>query len=81
MSKTSISLNTHFDEFISDQIDVGRYDTTSEVIRAGLRLLEEHEIEYTHKMENLRNALIEGEKSEIEKDYSINDIIIQLDNE
>ena len=60
MSKnTSISLGDHFAEFINSQVARGRYASTSEVIRAGLRLLEEQEV----KLEALRAALIEGEEN------------------
>ena len=44
MSKnTSISLGTHFDNFVQSRISAGRFKNASEVIRAGLRLLEEEE--------------------------------------
>ena len=60
MSKnTSISLGNHFEEFITQAIQTGRFSSVSEVIRAGLRLLEEEE----SKEKALKNALMEGENS------------------
>lgn len=56
---TSISLGDHFARFINQQIESGRYGSASEVVRASLRLLEEHE----RKIGALRQALIDGETS------------------
>ena len=56
---TSITLGKHFEAFIGSQIKAGRFRTVSEVVRASLRLLEEHE----QKVEALRQALIDGETS------------------
>ena len=60
MSKnTSISLGNHFESFIAAQIESGRYGNASEVVRSGLRLLEEREA----KIAALRRALMQGEES------------------
>lgn len=56
---TSITLGAHFVGFVESQVASGRFASASEVVRAGLRLLEEHEA----RCETLREALAEGEAS------------------
>ena len=56
---TSISLGDHSTAFIDAQAQTGRYASASDVVRAGLRLLEEHEA----KVKALQDALIAGEES------------------
>ena len=56
---TSFNLGEHFEQFISTQIDSGRFGNASEVLRASLRLMEQEE----QKLEALRQALIDGENS------------------
>ena len=56
---TSISLGDHFAGFIDTQVQTGRYGSASDVVRAGLRLLEEHEA----KVKALQDALMAGEAS------------------
>jgi len=66
MSKnTSITLGNHFENFVQSRISVGRYKNTSEVIRAGLRLLEEEE----SKVVALKQAIQEGIESGIVEDF------------
>ena len=62
---TSISLGNHFDQFVQGSIAQGRFKNVSEVIRAGLRLLEEEET----KVIALKNAINEGIESGIAKDF------------
>ena len=73
---TSVTLGEHFDQFINQQLSSGRYGSASEVIGAGLRVLEDQEA----KIMNLRNMLIDGENSGI-TDYSFNSIIAELDKD
>ena len=56
MKNTSISLGDYFDQFVSSQVSAGRYKNVSEVIRAGLRLLEDEE----SKTVALRAAIQKG---------------------
>lgn len=56
---TSVSLGEHFNAFVERQLVRGRYGSASEVVRAGLRLLEDHEAQ----QEVLRAALVAGERS------------------
>jgi antitoxin ParD1/3/4 len=62
---TSVSLGDHFEAFVDEKVSSGRYQNASEVIRAGLRLLEEEDL----KLAALRNALALGLKSGLVKDY------------
>ncbi|HVS19835.1 MAG TPA: type II toxin-antitoxin system ParD family antitoxin [Planctomycetota bacterium] len=56
---TSFILDAHFDAFVAAQVEAGRYKNATDVIRSGLRLLEERET----RLEVLRHALAEGEAS------------------
>lgn len=56
---TSVSLGDHLTTFIDAQVQAGRYGSASDVVRAGLRLLQEHEA----KVRALEVSLIEGEDS------------------
>lgn len=62
---TSISIGDYFDDFIKNRISAGRYKNASEVVRAGLRLLEEEE----NKVIALKGAIQEGLESGIAEDF------------
>ena len=77
MSKnTSITLGTHFDDFIAAQLKNGRYSSASEVVRTGLRLLENNET----KLETLRQLLTDGENSGF-VEYSYEELVSELDDD
>jgi len=68
---TSIALGEHFQDFISEQLTQGRYGSTSEVIRAGLRLLENQNT----KLTALRAAIKEGIESGPAKSLDVDEFI------
>ncbi len=57
---TSVALSSHFESFIRQQVDSGRYNNASEVVRAGLRLLEDQELHQSVRLEELRSAIAAG---------------------
>jgi antitoxin ParD1/3/4 len=73
---TSITLGDHFDTFISSQLESGRYGSASEIVRAGLRLLEDSE----SKLQALRQMLVQGEASGI-AEYNYEDFLSELDEQ
>jgi antitoxin ParD1/3/4 len=73
---TSVTLGKYFEDFIAQQIETGRYASASEVIREGLRFLEERET----KLNVLRRALQEGEDSGF-VEYSLDRLLHDLDKE
>jgi antitoxin ParD1/3/4 len=62
---TSISLGPYFENYINSEVATGKYSSVSEVIRTALRLLEKED----NKLNELRKALEEGEKSGMVEDF------------
>ena len=56
----SIALGDHFEAFIKEQVERGRFNNASEVVRAGLRLLEDAEGERERKLKALDEAIAKG---------------------
>jgi antitoxin ParD1/3/4 len=74
MKNTSVSLGNYFDNFVSSQVSIGRYKNVSEVIRAGLRLLEDEE----SKAIALRNAIQKGLESPRVENFNFDENLKQL---
>jgi antitoxin ParD1/3/4 len=62
---TSISLGDHFEHFVDNRVSTGRFKNASEVVRAGLRLLEEEE----NKIIALKRAIEDGIESGLAKNF------------
>lgn len=73
-NNTSISLGNYFDEFVQSRLNEGRFKNVSEVMRAGLRLLEEEE----SKVAALKNAIQDGIDSGIANDFDPKDHLKSL---
>ncbi len=75
MSKnTSITLGNYFEEFVQGSINEGRFKNVSEVIRAGLRLLEQEE----NKVKVLKTAIQEGIDSGIAENFDPEKHLLEL---
>lgn len=77
MKNTSVSLGHYFDQFVSSQVSTGRYKNVSEVIRAGLRLLEDEE----SKVVALRAAIQKGLDSPLVEDFDFKENLKKLKEE
>ena len=74
MKTTSVALGPHFEDFIQASIMSGRYNNASEVVRSGLRLLEDQE----QRIAALRSAIEEGMNSGIVEDYDPQEHLQQM---
>jgi len=71
---TSVTLGKHFDDFVLEKINAGRFQSVSEVVRAGLRKLEEDEI----KLQALRDKLQAGEAGPLVEGFNGDEFIAGL---
>ncbi len=76
LRNTSVTLGEHFDKFVAEKIHQGRFQSVSEVVRAGLRKLETDEI----KLQALREKLLAGENSPVVDDFNGESFITKLHN-
>jgi antitoxin ParD1/3/4 len=57
---TSVALGNHFEEFVRKQLESGRFNNVSEIVRAGLRLLEDEEKLRQIRHRELKAAMMIG---------------------
>jgi antitoxin ParD1/3/4 len=77
MKNTSVSLGNYFDQFVGSQVSVGRYKNVSEVIRAGLRLLENEE----NKVIALKSAIQVGLNSARVENFDFDKHLLKIKSE
>lgn len=73
-NNTSVSLGTYYENFVENKIEEGRYKNASEVIRAGLRLLEDEE----NKILALKNAIQKGLNSSRVENFDFDEHLTKL---
>lgn len=66
----NVSLTPEIEKFIAEQVDAGRYRSASEVVRAGMRLLQDEIREREVRLEALRRAL-DSAVAELDEDGGI----------
>ncbi|CCD85836.1 conserved protein of unknown function; Putative addiction module antidote protein, CopG/Arc/MetJ family [Bradyrhizobium sp. ORS 285] len=71
------TIGKHYEEFIKGLVDSGRYSTASEVMREGLRLIEEKEERRKAKLEALRSAIKDGLDSGPAESWDVEDLIAE----
>ena len=76
-----VSLTPKLEELVRRKVESGLYGDASEVIRAALRLLAAQDELAQLKLERLRAALIAGEQSGLAEDFSLDQLMAQLDEE
>ena len=71
---TSVVLSDHFNEFITKAVESGRYNSASDVVRAGLRMLEAEE----EKLQRLRAELQKGIDSGFIENFDFDEFLADM---
>jgi antitoxin ParD1/3/4 len=75
MASTSLTLGPHWEAYIRQEIESGRYGTVSEVVRAGLRKLEDRGKRMDALQNHVRQGMSDAERADFVEDYDIEAII------
>jgi antitoxin ParD1/3/4 len=87
MPTQNVNLSEHLSEFIRERVESGRYQNASEVVRAGLRMLEQSEAEDALKLENPRRMATEAFAAMDRGEYtaytgdSVDDVVDKIDRD
>ena len=76
---TSIALGVHYEKFIKQQLESGRYNNASEVVRAGLRMLEDFEASREHWMQQQVRARLAEHEANLETAIPAEQVFAELE--
>ena len=76
---TSVTLGSHFEQFISQQVQNGRYGSASEVVRDALRALEDHKTRLEALKAHLAEGAAESARKEYVEDFSVQKVVAASD--
>ncbi len=81
MANTSLSLGDHWEKFIRSEVRSGRYGSASEVVRDGLRALEERKVHLETLRAHLTDGAVQAREGVFIEGYSADRVIADLDRE
>lgn len=76
-----ISLTPRLEKMVKEKVQSGQYNNASEVVREALRLMDERDETRRRKLDALREAIVAGEASGIARDFSMDRLMGELDEE
>lgn len=77
-TNTSVALGPYFEQFVENKISEGRYKNASEVIRAGLRLLEREDAQYRQWAQWATAEIEKGEASGIATEVDFDELLVKF---
>lgn len=75
MAATSLTLGSHFEAFVRRKVESGQYKSVSEVIRAGLRELEEGDRRFADLRAHVAVGIAQADRDEFVEDFRMSDVI------
>ena len=75
MAATSLTLGSHFEDFVRRKVESGQFKSVSEVVRAGLRELEEGDLRFAELRAHVAMGVEQADRGEFVENFRMSDII------